>query len=67
MLAEFLRSPAVVETFLLLMLLAWLGGSAAMTLLAGQRDVEPAEQRREGQPGPTMPPAARAVTGAPRR
>lgn len=37
-----LRSPAAVDTILLLMLLAWLGGSAAMTLLAGL-----AEQREE--------------------
>jgi hypothetical protein len=67
MLAEFLGSPAVMETFLLLMLLSWLGGSAAMTLLSGQRDSEPGEPRRDGPTQPTTPPAARAVTGAPRR
>lgn len=63
---ELLRSPAVVDTLLLLMLLAWLGGSAIMTLRAGRgapsrEAAEPPTQRRgvTGPPTPgrsTMPP-----------
>lgn len=45
---DLLRSPAAVDTILLFMLLAWLGGSAAMTLLTGMAlsREEAAEPRR---------------------
>ncbi len=46
---DMLRSQAVVDTLLMLMLLAWLGCSAALTLLAGHaaRRHETQEQRRK--------------------
>lgn len=63
---ELLRSRAVVDTLLLLMLLAWLAGSAIMTLRAGhgaapraskeQRRQEPRTARAPSSNGSTMPP-----------
>ena len=67
MLAEFFRSPALVEVVLLLMLLAWLTASAVMTVRSGRRSEEPEAPRREVLLHPTFPPAVRAITGAPRR
>jgi hypothetical protein len=66
MLADLIRSQAVVEVFFLLMLLGWLTASAVMMLRSGGRPVEPADQALEARRRATMPPAARAVTGAPR-
>jgi hypothetical protein len=66
MLAEFFRSPVVAEMFLLLLLLAWLTVSAVMTIRSGHHGAEPIEQRRDATTRPVMPPAARAITGAPR-
>ncbi len=66
MLADFFRSPVVVEVFLLVMLLAWLTVSAVMMLRTGRRGAGHAAGRQEGGTTPTMPPAARAITGAPR-
>lgn len=73
MLLELMRSPAVVDMVLLVMLLAWLGGSALMTLRAGRgaNEHEAVERRSEEltsrvSPGPrtsssTMPPQAHAA------
>jgi hypothetical protein len=55
------------------MLLAWLITSAVMTLRSGRRNAahtehaEHVERQEQRRIRPTMPPAARAVTGAPRR
>jgi hypothetical protein len=48
---DVLPSQAVVDTLLMLMLLAWLGCSAALTLLAGHaaRRHEAQEQQRKQQ------------------
>jgi hypothetical protein len=52
---DMLQSQAVVDTLLMLMLLAWLGCSAAMTLLAGHavRRHEAQERRRKQRRHPS--------------
>jgi hypothetical protein len=57
---DLLRSPTAVDTILLLMLLAWLGGSAAMTLLTGMalsREEEAEPRRADRTTAATFPPA----------
>ena len=66
MLVEFFRSPEVIDTFLLLMLLGWLGGSAIMTLLSRASQDESLFTGRERVSQASLPPQARAITGAPR-
>jgi hypothetical protein len=63
---ELFRSPGIVDLFLLLMLLVWLGVSAVMAVCAGRDDVadEP-RQARKSQSGtsstfPPLPAAGRA-------
>lgn len=68
MVENFFRSPAVADTILLMMLLAWLGGSAIMTWLAGHDDhrlSDNGERRPDHQAhtASTFPPAATQVTG----
>jgi hypothetical protein len=65
-LADFFRSPSVVATFLLLMLLSWLTVSAVMTLRTGRHGAGHTAHRQDGHTQPTMPPTVRAITGAPR-
>jgi hypothetical protein len=63
---DMLRSPAIVDSLLMSLLLVWLGGSAVMTLLAGQaaqRHEANELRQREHRSAAGRPPAATQASG----